>query len=144
MMILEGSKYMSSSSKGFTLIELMIVVAVIGILAAIAYPSYLDHVQRSNRSEAISALVSMASDQERFYTVNNNYASSVTDPAGLGLSATTSTNLYTVTVNNDADTTYTLTATPNGWNDPDCGNFTLTNAGQRGISGGATVDQCWQ
>ena len=121
-------------NKGFTLVELMIVVAIIGILATIAYPSYLDHVNTSRRAEAISALVSIASNQERFYTINSNYASSVTAATGLGLSGQSETNLYTITVNNNAVSTYTLTATPN-FVDPQCNVFTLTNVGVKGVTG---------
>lgn len=61
-------------SKGFTLIELMIVVAVVAILAAIAYPSYLDHVKKTRRSDAQGALMGLANAMERYYTTNNSYA----------------------------------------------------------------------
>lgn len=61
-------------SKGFTLIELMIVVAIIGILAAIAYPSYQDHVRKTRRSDAQGALMGLANAMERHYTANNTYA----------------------------------------------------------------------
>ncbi|EGG95516.1 Type IV pilus biogenesis protein PilE [gamma proteobacterium IMCC1989] len=127
-------------NKGFTLVELMIVVAIIGILATIAYPSYLDHVNTSRRAEAISALVSVASNQERFYTINGNYASSVTANIGLGLSGQSETGLYTLTVNADAVTTYTLTAAPNNWVDALCGSFFLDNLGRRGVTGNPDGD----
>lgn len=58
---------------GFTLIELMIVVAIIGIIAAIAYPSYMDQVQSTRRADAQGALVTFANAMERFYTQNNSY-----------------------------------------------------------------------
>lgn len=62
------------TSTGFTLIELMIVVAIVGILAAIAYPSYQEYVLRGNRSEAQALLNDAAARQERYYTQNNTYA----------------------------------------------------------------------
>ena len=65
---------MIKRSKGMTLIELMIAVAVVGILATIAYPSYQNQVRRSNRADAITALTAMANAQERFYLANNTYA----------------------------------------------------------------------
>ena len=63
----------ASSIQGFTLIEVMIVVAVIGILAAIAYPSYQESVTKTRRSAAQGCLVEMAQFMERFYTTNMRY-----------------------------------------------------------------------
>lgn len=61
------------NSKGFTIIELMIVVAIIGILAAIAYPSYLEHTERTRRVDAQGALSGLANAMERYYTANSTY-----------------------------------------------------------------------
>ncbi|MDK8465943.1 type IV pilin protein [Marinobacter sp. SS13-12] len=66
-------KHRIARQAGFTLIELMIVVAIIGIIAAIAYPSYLEQVQSTRRTDAQGALVSFANAMERFYTQNNSY-----------------------------------------------------------------------
>jgi prepilin-type N-terminal cleavage/methylation domain-containing protein len=77
---------MIKRSKGMTLIELMIAVAVVGILATIAYPSYQNQVRRSNRADAITALTAMANAQERFYLANNTYAAT-TPPLGFPATA---------------------------------------------------------
>lgn len=67
------------SRRGFTLIEVMIVVAIIGLLAAIAYPAYLDQVRAARRTEAKTLLLQAANRQERFYSSNspNEYAASM-------------------------------------------------------------------
>ena len=64
---------------GFTLIELMITVAIIGILSAIAYPSYESYVRKSRRVDAKNALLDLASRQERYFSVNNKYSTTAAD-----------------------------------------------------------------
>lgn len=129
---------MLKRAKGFTLIELMIVVAIVGILATVAYPSYTSHVDRSKRSEAIASLYTLAAGQERFYTISNRYETALefgTEETEYGY--------YNITLVNIAGTsTYRLTATPT-WIDAECGNFSLTNTGVRAVTSGA-VDDCWR
>lgn len=138
-----------SNMNGFTLIELMIAVAIVAILAAVAIPSYQGQVDSSRRAEGISALVTLSSAQERFYTANNRYASSA-----VALNMTQSeTGVYTLSTSHSQDgggvdivTTYTLTATPSGWTDSQCGNLTLDNIGNRSISAStdtSVIASCW-
>jgi type IV pilus assembly protein PilE len=107
-------------SRGLTLIELMIVVAVVAILAALALPSYFDSVRKGRRSEAVAALAQVQQAQERWRANNALYADndhlSNTWPAGLGIGATTSGGLYTLRIDAPVDpslraTGYTLSAT---------------------------------
>ncbi len=69
----------TGNKKGFTLVELMIVVAVIGILAAIAYPSYVDSMRKARRADAKAALLQVAQKEEQFYARNGSYTTDMTD-----------------------------------------------------------------
>lgn len=138
---------------GFTLIEIMIVVAIIGILAAIAYPSYQEYVLRGNRSEGQALLNDAAARQERYFSQNNGYITSQADIAKLGLrnssgtTVTSDTGKYALSVSNpNASGGYLLTATPQGaqTRDTKCGNLTLDATGVRGVSGSSSVNDCWK
>ena len=119
---------------GFTLIELMITVAIVAILAAIAYPSYTEYVQRSHRADARVALASAAQFMERQFTTENAY------PATFSGTSTK----HTLDLLLRTATTYTLQASPTApWTDADCGTLTLTNTGVKAISGTSTLDKCW-
>src|SRR5690606_935605 len=142
---------MEQHNKGFTLIELMIVVGIVGILAAIAYPNYTEYVQRGNRSEGQALLNDAAASQERFFAQNNGYVTTAADIAKLGMRGTSGTTVtsdtgkYTLTVGTSAnDGGYTLTATQH-FGDATCGNLTLNALGVKGRTGsGKTVEQCWK
>lgn len=143
---------MIRQQKAFTLLELMIVVAIIGILAAIAIPNYQEYLLRSKRSEGMSLLSDAAVQQERFYAQNNSYVTSTNDIARLGLRNTdavtkkviSDNNYYTLTISSVAgDGGYTLTATQS-FGDTGCGNLTLNAIGTKGKSGTKTLEECWK
>jgi len=139
----------SKKPHGFTLIELVIVVAIIGILAAIAYPSYTNQMRQTRRADCEAGLLILASAMERDFSRNNNrYRNILT--AGLFAPTTCPSDgsgapTYNLTIGNITASTYILTATPAGAQigDP-CGNLTLTNLLQKGQAGGMTIAQCWQ
>jgi type IV pilus assembly protein PilE len=140
---------------GFTLIELMIAVAIVGILAAIAYPSYTEHIRSSRRADAQGALYGLQQAMERYYTLNSTYAGTANDAgapaAAVGYAATVpvdgGTPTYDLLI--DAGTsTYTLLARPREIQAADkCGTLTLTSTGVRGMTdaqSGLAASDCWR
>ena len=141
----------SSNQFGFTLIELMITVAVIGILAAVALPSYTTYIQRGWRADARVVLLENSQFMARFYSQNLSYLSGANAPTlPVIQSPQSGTARYNITAVANAATAataagFTLTATPTGWEDTRCGNLTLSQLGQKGATGasGAAVAECW-
>ena len=132
------------TKNGFTLIELMITVAIIAILAAIAYPSYQDSVRKTHRAEAQGDLIELSDFLERYYTENNSYRTGVGGAVTLPFTQSPRTGVafYLITQGNLTDDTFTLTATPQaagGQNIDVCGSLTITHTG---LTGSATAG-CW-
>lgn len=156
----------NNKQQGFTLIELMMTVAILGILSAIAIPSYMSYVTKSKRTEAKTELLRVAQLQESHYVQNLSYAKTLT---GLGFAAATlntETGLYSIAssatpvacdgTNANPCTGYSIVATPvtgKGQDkDDDCANgFMLTNTGFKGaksstdaaFTSAATIQKCW-
>ena len=131
---------------GFTLIELMIVIAIIATLTALAYPSYSQYVERGRRNDAKAVLLEAAQFMERRFTETRTYTG-VTLDATLTTSPKESTSpWYNIALlPAPAQTTFTLTASPKtGWVPSQCGSLTLDQLGNKGVSGTSdTVDYCW-
>lgn len=110
------------NQKGFTLIELMIVVAIVGIMAAIAYPSYTEHVRKTKRSDGQGALMGLAAAMERHYASNNSYEGAADGGADTGSPGIYpdeapldgNDKYYDLTIQAADATSFTLRATPKG------------------------------
>lgn len=131
--------------RGFTLLELMIVVVIIAILAAIAIPTYGRYAIRAHRVDGQELLLRIANAQERFYATNNHYGAltelDYTDPA------VSEKSYYSVTMDPAAASTtqsFTATATPiNGQTKDDCADLTISNTGAKASTGTTTNGSCW-
>ncbi len=142
-----GERNMNGWKKhqGFSLIELMVVLAIIGIIAVIAVPAYQNNIVKTKRKAAEACLSQFSIFMERYYTSNLSYTGA-TKPT---LNCETDGGLnsaYTFTIPTITASAYTVQATPQGTQaskDTACGNLTLNQAGTRGISGTASVNDCW-
>lgn len=141
------------SIRGFTLIELMIAVAIVAILAAIAYPSYVNQVRKARRVEAKTLLLEVANKQERFYTENNTYAADMTALGYANNNQTTENSWYSTSTTTSTSASpaapaggYVIVAAPRlgQTGDTTCGNLTLNSFGVKGETGtAASAQECW-
>ncbi len=125
---------------GFTLIEVMITLAIIGVLAAIAYPSYVDFVTRSNRTEGQRELLRFANLQEQYFVDYRTYGADLKKLGQSSKDISTEHDHYTIKVQDANATTFKLIATAKGsqiTNDADCSPLTINQVGAKGPSG------CW-
>ena len=151
---------------GFTLIELIITIAIIGILARISIASYMESVNRAKRATAQTAVISLAQAMERYFTKCNSYSSTTapcTSPVDASNQPTifpyqvpaTGTQVYTLTLATTAATsttpaTFTITATRKSGSamaSDKCGDFTYTSTGTKGITNntsGVAIKDCWK
>lgn len=147
----------NSSQTGFSLIELLIAMAVVAILTAIALPMYTTQIRESRRPEAKTALLDLASREERYFTLNNTYV--VAAPSSLGYNNTAAwpvglfgsgtTPDYQLSVTAQSASGYTLQAVPvNQQANDTCGTYQLDNFGNQyniyPVGGAAaTITGCW-
>ncbi len=142
------NSFKAKTVRGFTLIELMIVVAIVALLAAIVYPSYQDQVRKARRGQAKADLTEILQDAERYYSVNNTYLG-FNIPGGKANSPRTGTTFYNITITANPATTATsigFTATPVAGgpqaNDR-CGTLTINQAGVKTPAIVAGEEPCW-
>src|SRR5512140_3552297 len=126
-------KTASSRQQGFTLVELMVVVAIVAILAAVAIPSYRQHVIRTNRTAAEAFMMQVANKQEQYLLDARTYTATLGKG---GLDLTTPPDVqrnYGINITGVSNTAYTITATPNNppQDDVQCGTLTLDQTGTK-------------
>ena len=134
---------MKQKQPGFTLIELMVTVAIVGILAGIAYPSYQSSVMKSRRADTEGVLLGLANAMERHFTESNTYLGMGTPDTGapsIYSIPTATATYYTITISAATASSYTLSAAPTGAQSNDsCGTLTLTHTGVKS----PTTSGCW-
>lgn len=150
---------------GFTLVELLVVVAIVGILTTVAIPAYQQSMFKGRRSVAQSGTMDLANRQEQFFLNNKTYTSDMSNlgyPAGLvfssdgdsaialngGQSAVASTSIeriYIIKIDSASTTAFSASAVPqlDQANDTECGTLTLSNVGARTESGTGSPTDCW-
>jgi len=146
---------MTRIGSGFTLIELMIAMAIVALLTAIALPAYQEHLNKGRRAEGQAALQRAIQLQERNYTVNGTYTTNLAPLFGIAGTVLSgedpTTGRYTLTANNDVanctdpTTCVTVQAAPVApWADASCGTLTLNSRGVRTSTGDKPLAYCWR
>ena len=131
---------------GFTLIELMIAVAIVGIIAAVAVPNYTEYVKRASRAEAAAALLDTANKQEQFFVDNREYTETFAD---LGLQNKTENGHFELSIDVVDGNAFTIKAKPIAGavkGDNDCKELSITDTGlkgAKGAKGNSDIDYCW-
>lgn len=136
---------MHKSNRGFTLIEIMIVIAIIGIVITVGYPSLTEYMKKARRTEIASLLSEQAQILERYYSRNNAYTNAYTNATGLS----TGNDSYTIAPTTLTDQSFILKAVRRSGSPmaaDKCGDFVITNTGVRNVenaTAGVTAKDCW-
>jgi type IV pilus assembly protein PilE len=160
-MMLRNHSGSHRTSRGVTLIELMVAVAILAIIAAVAYPSFSEQAARGKRAEARSLMLESTQWMERFYSENYRYDKNTADVAVATLYGAaypqvpaSGTKTYSLTLENVAAATYTLVAERSGSMASDrCGDYVITHTGAKGLRNfstsafadeAAALKACWR
>lgn len=121
----------------------MVALMIMSILISIAYPSYTHYLIQTRRSDGQTALLDLANQMERYFTMNNTYSGATL--ATLGMTETSPAGFYALSINQINTTNYKLQAVPIGPQiaDTTCGTLTFNQLGEKGITGTGNVVNCW-
>ncbi len=140
----------TTAQRGFTLVELMVTVAILAILATIATTSYTSQIQKSRRTDARSALLDLAGREEKLFSTTNAYSATPSDLgyAAFGAANPIGSGYYTLTVTVNAinsPPSYSITANTYGpqLSDQQCTSLSIDNLGNQTSTGSATAATCW-
>lgn len=141
---------------GFTLIELMVVIAIVAILVMIAMPGYESYIRKTKRSLGKGELLAVQARQEQFFADNKQYATDLSNLGygsspyainsdGVEVDVTSVDRIYLIKLSSATTTAFTLEAVPQGRQapDPECGTFSITNTSVKSISGNSSLSNCW-
>jgi type IV pilus assembly protein PilE len=131
--------------RGFSLIEMMIVLVMVGVLSAVAYPSYTAQVAKGRRADGKQALLELAQRMERFYSERGTYAGAALGSSGI-YASTSPSGYYTLSIATQTADGFKITATPTGKQADDaCSVLGYNNLGEQTVGSSATqtVAQCW-
>jgi type IV pilus assembly protein PilE len=133
----------TTRQRGFTLLELVVVLAMVGILSLISYPIYSHHVLKTRRAQAEVALLDVAAGLERYHALHNTYGGA--NLANIEVNAYTENQAYQLDIADTNDTDYAVQARPLGAQAADavCGVLSLNALGVKGVSGTGKVADCW-
>lgn len=129
--------------RGFSFIELLVVVSIVAVLTVVAYPAYEHYVIKTRRSDAHVALLDLATKMDRYYTENHSYLDATL--SNVGADATSQNHYYELVISETTPVEYKIQATPVGAQTKDilCGALTYDHLGVKGISGNGLIKDCW-